>query len=907
MKIITAAAALACSVCAQAADVPSVKVYSNEITVTVNGEKTELTGNRAAIFKWRPVVPLKAFFEAAGADTELDAASKTLTVNAQNGAFAFCADDRTIYKNLENAELSHSLYYGNSDLYMDYADFEKIGYTAVWDADARRIELASKAEQSGGVYMQLDVSADTYVESDYADNSFSSEASVIIKQNEGSQNRKALVEADISAISNPAVQRAQLVYTKKSSEADDEDTTIEVYRTAEYKAAGGVTWNDFPKTGEKLSQNGCTGGKYYLDITDAVKEAIKRNEDTVSVILRGADSEKLRVELYSVESEYKPYILVTYKEDRDIRTQLPVSADFCGGADPWENAERIVDAFNKKENNNLTVAYPEINKSSIQPGAPLEFNIDFSEIGIGASAVYLKLNSRYGGSKPLTLSSGGFSVTEYPSDTGEYIFNITEPARGGNGTFSIAAESRTDIYTSAKKRPAVLVSYSGRHVPWESTAGTNGEYKTTTAAAAAPNGVYTAEKTRTLSDITGFAASDTQTDPYGGDMSASYKATGYFRTEKTADGVWHLITPSGHDYFDTALVETNTDSIGIYKKKFGGKDAWRAEVSARMSELGFGSCGAWSDEGITDKNISVLSYFLGDYAKTKNENTGEQGNSEFKYNNTLSVFDPAFEDFCDKRANELAQKWKDEKRLIGYMSDNELPAGRTLLDDYLTLDKNEPYSVYSYAAARLWFYEKTGGTDISRITDELREEFLEFVYDRYFSVVASAIKKYDTDHLYLGCRFMEQGYRSSGCIKAAGKYCDAVTMNYYNVWTPERELFLNIELLADKPVIVTEFYVKGMDSGMGNTSGAGWCVKTQSDRGDFYQNFALRLLETKNCVGIHWFKYRDNNPEEGGDLSNIDSNKGIVNKDYEEYTDMTFKMGEINKKIYNLRGYLQNR
>ena len=47
-----------------------------------------------------------------------------------------------------------------------------------------------------------------------------------------------------------------------------------------------------------------------------------------------------------------------------------------------------------------------------------------------------------------------------------------------------------------------------------------------------------------------------------------------------------------------------------------------------------------------------------------------------------------------------------------------------------------------------------------------------------------------------------------------------------------------------KPFIVTEWYAKGMDSGMANTTGAGFVVKTQADRGRFYQNFTLGLLES---------------------------------------------------------------
>jgi hypothetical protein len=40
-----------------------------------------------------------------------------------------------------------------------------------------------------------------------------------------------------------------------------------------------------------------------------------------------------------------------------------------------------------------------------------------------------------------------------------------------------------------------------------------------------------------------------------------------------------------------------------------------------------------------------------------------------------------------------------------------------------------------------------------------------------------------------------------------------------------------------------------MDAGFANTTGAGWVVKTQADRGKFDQNLPLGLLESGGCVG----------------------------------------------------------
>jgi len=60
---------------------------------------------------------------------------------------------------------------------------------------------------------------------------------------------------------------------------------------------------------------------------------------------------------------------------------------------------------------------------------------------------------------------------------------------------------------------------------------------------------------------------------------------------------------------------------------------------------------------------------------------------------------------------------------------------------------------------------------------------------------------------------------------------------------------------SGKPFLVTEWYTKGEDSGYPNTSGAGWNVPTQRDRGWFYQNFTLALLESKNGKGTLTSRY----------------------------------------------------
>ena len=109
---------------------------------------------------------------------------------------------------------------------------------------------------------------------------------------------------------------------------------------------------------------------------------------------------------------------------------------------------------------------------------------------------------------------------------------------------------------------------------------------------------------------------------------------------------------------------------------------------------------------------------------------------------------------------------------------------------------------------------------------------------------------------------------------------------------------------SGRPILITEWYVKGADSGLPNNSGAGWIVKSQQDRGRFYQHFTLGLLESKVCVGWHWFKYIDNDPSEPNtEPSNRDSNKGIVTSRYEPYPALLDAMKPLNDRVYSLTDY----
>ena len=134
-----------------------------------------------------------------------------------------------------------------------------------------------------------------------------------------------------------------------------------------------------------------------------------------------------------------------------------------------------------------------------------------------------------------------------------------------------------------------------------------------------------------------------------------------------------------------------------------------------------------------------------------------------------------------------------------------------------------------------------------------------------------------------------------------------MSVNCYAIWDP-REKIEQWSRWSGRPILITEWYAKGNDSGLPNRTGAGWTVATQEERGWFYQHFALAMLQSKDCVGWHWFKYSDNDPQDTNvDPSNRDSNKGIVTASYVPYEPLLHAMRDLNREVYPLTVYFDNK
>ncbi|WP_146601824.1 agarase [Novipirellula aureliae] len=339
-----------------------------------------------------------------------------------------------------------------------------------------------------------------------------------------------------------------------------------------------------------------------------------------------------------------------------------------------------------------------------------------------------------------------------------------------------------------------------------------------------------------------------------------------------------------------------------FQRAFDSEEEWANKTVELLRANGFNGTGAWCDDEQLKEAKNRVNYcvnwkFMSTFAKGLTKRGS--GHVDFP-SDCIRVFDPGWERFCERHARTQLAEVKNDPHLLGHFFDNELPLKPGMIERYLDLPKDDA----GYQAAQKFMVSRKGkGATLGDLKDADRDAFDDLVIEKYMGTIARAIRKVDPHHMLLGPRL----YSRNASMDVIGKYVDAFAYNLYGKWSPASKAVELAEAIG-KPLIVTEFYAKGLDAeGLSNESGAGWCVPTQEDRGLFYQNFVLDLLETKVCVGWHWFRYQDNDPGNTKvDASNLNANKGIVNNDYETYEPLVSKMKELNSHVYSLIDYFDD-
>ncbi len=307
------------------------------------------------------------------------------------------------------------------------------------------------------------------------------------------------------------------------------------------------------------------------------------------------------------------------------------------------------------------------------------------------------------------------------------------------------------------------------------------------------------------------------------------------------------------------------------------------------------------------ENLYLLRTFMWDMYK----NLGYAFEDD-TYNRLVLLFEPTFASFIDQLVQEKTELFAGDEHFIGYFLDNELPFAsykngepRQGVDIIHFLSLPDRYqSARSFAEK---FMKENNISAPNAISEKDQEKFREAVADYYYRLTSETVRRHDPEHLVLGSRLHDWSKYNQKVVEACARYCDLVSINYYARWQPESDYLSKLKVwCGTKPFLVTEFYTKAESAsyqGMpyGNRDGGGWLVRTQGNRGEFYQNFTLRLLETKNCVGWMHFEYNDEYGTNGEAV-----NKGIVSLEYTPYTHFLSYVQQLNSSVHSLIEYYDN-
>jgi hypothetical protein len=390
----------------------------------------------------------------------------------------------------------------------------------------------------------------------------------------------------------------------------------------------------------------------------------------------------------------------------------------------------------------------------------------------------------------------------------------------------------------------------------------------------------------------------------------------FYRTVEQ-QGVWWFAKPDGGTLFSLGV---DCVDRGAAKEKYRADrpeyaafrcypddDAWAKDAFARLRAWQFNTLGGWCDldtlkavPGETMPYTLVLhlgAYFHAPWCDLFSDDIAHQ---------------------FDATARKLVTPYKDDSRLIGYFSDNELGwwddtlflfflgqpprnATRQVLmrllrercrQDFALLKRDfNPHGARSFAdlerKANLTLRPDGQGAGVVK-------QFVYLLARRYYQLAHDSIRRYDTHHLLLGDRYAQ--YCPLEVTRAAKRYVDVVSTNYGADWPDggiSRFYLAMLHRATGRPVLITEFYMcaKENRSGNKNSSGGFPVVATQQERADSVRNNVTAFASTPYVLGAHWFQYTDEPMNGRGDGENY--NMGLVDIENRPYELLTSAFADL--------------
>ena len=391
------------------------------------------------------------------------------------------------------------------------------------------------------------------------------------------------------------------------------------------------------------------------------------------------------------------------------------------------------------------------------------------------------------------------------------------------------------------------------------------------------------------------------------------EATGFYHTENIGGVDWVIdpagcaMTVCGIDHVRPNGWKDRNLGYDVYGRfvetNYPSREAWVAETLDRLGDWGFNALCNHCDEPLLRGRTMphTITLYLGGKFGAKAAKDPERWITPWSGPCTglPNVFHPDFESAIRERARELCAPERGNPWLLGWFLDNELKwwgvadNGRKDLALFDTIAALPP----THSARKE--LERFGGD---------REVFMRHFAERYFSVLCSAIREADPDHMILGCRFAGPFSQVHPVLwEVCGKYCDIVSFNCYP-WAdidrgvvldakggrPVAELFAEIHGWSGKPLMVTEWGFPALDTGRPCLYGAGQRFRTQPERARAAALYARLLSSLPFMAGHVFFMFLDQPASGISETFREDSNYGLINEFGVPYPEITAALRAVN-------------
>ncbi|MGL4595270.1 MAG: beta-galactosidase [Thermoguttaceae bacterium] len=341
-------------------------------------------------------------------------------------------------------------------------------------------------------------------------------------------------------------------------------------------------------------------------------------------------------------------------------------------------------------------------------------------------------------------------------------------------------------------------------------------------------------------------------------------------------------------------------------RKYG--ENWREQSAnlahKRLRSWGMNTIANWSDPNIYYMRQTPYTVCFGTGGTKIEGSTGYWGKFP-------DPFAADFKENIEKTVQKDKEKYADDPWCLGIFVDNEIAWGneRSLAISAITSPPNQPAKIVFVDDLKQQYGEigklnSVWGTNHADwnellLANEKPDEnkakadldaFNQKLSEKYFEVIRNAVKAVAPNKLYFGCRF---AWANDSAIKAAAKYCDVISFNFYRKHLNDVTLPEGI----DKPIIVGEFHFGALDRGMFHT-GLVPC-KTQEERAAAYETYVRSALNHPNVIGTHWFQYGDQATTGRGDGENYQI--GLLTITDSPYLETIDAVRRVGYNLYDIR------